>query len=454
MPFTWEPSSPFHGGDSPLRITHISTNDISGGAARAAYRLHAGLRELGHDSRMLVAVKDSEDSTVTVFRPERDLFNRVRRRVLTTYQARSWRGVAPRRAGATFFSDDRSPYGAEMVEQMPPCDILQLHWIATFVDYCRFFRRIPRELPVVWTLHDMNPFTGGCHFAGDCHRFCAGCGACPELLSADAEDFSAEAWKRKQRGLRHREGSRIRVVTPSRWMAEQARSSSLFGKIPIDVIPYGVDTETFQPRDRKAARERFGITADAKVALFMAEWAGERRKGLGLLVEAFRRMKEVPEFCLAAMGRELPKELADVRSVTIGHVRDDHAVSLAYSLADVFVIPSIEDNLPNTSLEALACGVPIVAFSVGGLVDVVRPGKTGTLVQSGDVNGLQAAIAGLLNNREERMTMAADCRRVAVEEYSLEIQARRYSELYEEMLRGNWKVEASGRASPGAAGYH
>ena len=420
-----------------MRITHVSTNDISGGAARAAYRLHAGLRKLGHDSRMLVANKASEDSAVTVFRPERDLFNRIRRRVLATYQAWSWRGAAPRPAGATFFTDDRSRYGAEMVEHMPPCDILQLHWVATFVDYGKFFLRIPRELPVVWTLHDMNPFTGGCHFAGDCDRFSASCGACPELLSADADDFSAEAWRRKRHGLRHREGRWIRVVAPSRWMAEQARSSSLFGKMPIDVIPYGVDTETFQPRDRKAARERFGITANAKVALFVAEWAGERRKGLGLLVEAFRRMKEVPEFCLVAIGRELPKELADVRSVTIGHVRDDRAMSLAYSLADVFVIPSIEDNLPNTSLEALACGVPIVAFPVGGLVDVVRPGNTGALVRSGDVNGLQAAIAGLLNNEEERMTMAAECRRVAVEEYSLEIQAGRYAKLYGEMLRGD-----------------
>jgi glycosyltransferase involved in cell wall biosynthesis len=420
-----------------LRITQVSTNDISGGAARAAYRLHTGLRKLGHDSRMLVAHKASEDSNVALFQPSRDLPRRIRRRVLSSLMSRSWSRLTPRPPGATFFSDDRSSFGAEMVEQLPPCDILQLHWIATFVDHSKFLRRVPRELPIVWTLHDMNPFTGGCHYSGNCEKFRASCGACPELLSSVVEDFSAESWRRKQRALSHREGREIQIVTPSRWLAEQARSSSLFRGMPIEVIPYGLDTKTFQPRDRKAAREQFGIDPAAKVALFVAEWSAEKRKGLDLFVEAVRRMNKRPEFCLVAIGRGLPKELEGVRSVSIDYVRDEMTMSMVYSLADVFVIPSIQDNLPNTSLEALACGVPTVAFSVGGLVDVVRPGKTGALVPPGDIDGLRDAIAGLLSNEEERTMMGAECRRVAVEGYTLEIQAKRYVKLYEEMLRGN-----------------
>jgi glycosyltransferase involved in cell wall biosynthesis len=418
-----------------LRITQVSTNDISGGAARAAYRLHTGLRNLGHDSRMLVAHKASEDSNVALFQPSRDLPSRIRRRVLSSFMARSWSRLPPRPPGVTFFSDDRSTFGAEMADQLPPCDILQLHWVCSFVDYCKFFRRVPRELPIVWTLHDMNPFTGGCHYSGDCEKFRASCGACPELLSTVPEDFSAQSWRRKERAISHRDGRGTQIVTPSRWLAEQARNSSLFGNMPIEVIPNGVDTETFQPRQRKASREKFGIDPAAKVALFVAEWATEKRKGLELLVEAVRRMKKGPEFCLAAIGRGLPKELEDVRSVSIDHVRDEMTMSMVYSLADVFVIPSLQDNLPNTSLEALACGVPTVAFSVGGLVDVVRPGKTGTLVPPGDVDGLRDAIASLLSKDEERSTMAVECRRVAVEEYALEVQARRYAALYELMTR-------------------
>jgi len=417
-----------------LRITQVSTNDISGGAARAAYRLHTGLRKLGVDSQMLVAHKASEDSNVALFQPSRDMPRRIRRRVLSTLMSRSWSRLTPRPPGATFFSDDRSSFGAEMVEQLPPCDILQLHWIATFVDYSKFLRRVPRELPIVWTLHDMNPFTGGCHYSGDCGKFRESCGACPELLSSVLEDFSAESWRRKQEALSYRGDRGIQIVTPSRWLAEQARSSSLFGNMQIKVIPNGVDTETFQSRDRKAAREQFGIDPAAKVALFVAEWSAEKRKGLELFVEAVRGINKRPEFCLVAIGRGLPKELEGVRSVTIEHVRDEMTMSIVYSLADVFVIPSIQDNLPNTSLEALACGVPTVAFSVGGLVDVVRPGKTGALVRPGDIDGLRYAIASLLDNEEEMTRMATECRRIAIDEYSLGVQARSYAALYEGLV--------------------
>jgi len=418
-----------------LRITQVSTNDISGGAARAAYRLHTGLRRLGHDSRMLVAHKASEDPNVIAFQASRDLPSRIRRRLRSRYLERSWKGIATRPEGATYFSDDRSPFGAEMIGQMPPCDVLQLHWISTWVDYGKFFRGVPRELPIVWTLHDMNPFTGGCHYSGGCGKFRESCGACPELLSSDQKDFSWESWGRKRQALSVREGGGIQIVTPSRWLAEQARSSALFGKMPIEVIPYGVDTEVFQPRDREAAREKFGIDPAAKVALFVAEWATEKRKGLDLFVEAVRKMRKGPEFCLAAIGRGLPKQLDGVRSVSIDYVRDEETMSMVYSLADVFVIPSLQDNLPNTSLEALACGIPTVAFCVGGLVDVVRPGKTGALVTTGDVEGLGDAIARVLSNDEERKKMAAECRRVAVEEYALEVQARRYVALYEAMTK-------------------
>ncbi len=418
-----------------MRITQVSTNDISGGAALAAYRLHTGLRRLGHDSRMLVAHKASEDPNVIAFQAGRDLPSRIRRRLRSRYLERSWKRLAPRPAGATFFSDDRSPYGAEMIEQMPPCDVLQLHWISTWVDYGKFFRRLPRELPIVWTLHDMNPFTGGCHYAGDCGKFRASCGACPELLSTVQADFSSESWRRKQQALSYREGHGIQIVTPSQWLARQARSSTLLGKMPIEVIPNGVDTEVFQPRDRKAARKKFGIDPAAKVALFVAEWATEKRKGLDLFVEAVRKMRKGPEFCLAAIGRGLPNELEGVRNVSIDYMRDEETMSIVYSLADVFVIPSLLDNLPNTSLEALACGVPTVAFSVGGLVDVVRPEKTGALVRPGDVDGLGDAIGSLLSNDEERKRMATECRRIAVEEYALEVQARRYAALYESMTK-------------------
>jgi glycosyltransferase involved in cell wall biosynthesis len=417
-----------------LRVTHVSTNDIRGGAARAAYRLHTGLRKLGHDSRMLVFHKESEDSSVATFQPRRDLLSRVRRRVVSGYLARSWRGLAPRPAGATFFSDDRSPYGGEMLEQIPPSDILQLHWIATFVDYGKFLRRVPHEVPIVWTLHDMNPFTGGCHFDGGCGKYLEQCGACPQIGSSERHDLSARAWRRKNSAFTTRNASSVHLVAPSRWLAAEAEKSTLLNRFPVTVIPYGVDTEQFQPRDRRFARQLFGIPSEARVVLFVADWAGEKRKGLNLLIEAIRVIEDIPELCVFTIGRGIAGQEIGKRSVAIEYIRDELTMSLAYSAADLFVVPSLQDNLPNTALEALACGIPTAAFAVGGLTDIIREDETGVLVAPGDARALQVAISKILKNPDRLASMAESCRRTVLAEYKLDVQARQYMALYESLM--------------------
>jgi glycosyltransferase involved in cell wall biosynthesis len=225
------------------------------------------------------------------------------------------------------------------------------------------------------------------------------------------------------------------IVTPSRWLAAEAEKSSLFGHLPVTVIPYGLETDRFQPRDRGLARQLFEIPSDAKVVLFLADWANEKRKGLELLLEAIGGLEDVPGLFVFAVGRNVSSKVPGVRSKTIEYVRDDLALSLVYSAADVFAVPSLEDNLPLTALEALACGIPTVAFSAGGIPDVVRDGVTGTLVPVGDVRALRSAIANLLNDPERRASMAKESRRIAVQEYELEVQARRYLTLYQSVLQ-------------------
>jgi len=321
-----------------------------------------------------------------------------------------------------------------MVEQLPPCDILQLHWVSSFVDYRKLFLRIPRNLPIVWTLHDMNPFTGGCHYSGDCGKFRASCGACPELLSAVSEDFSAQSWRRKEEAISHRDGRGIQIVTPSRWLAEQARTSSLFANMQIEVIPYGLDTETFQPRERRSARESYGIPPEARVVLFVADWASEKRKGSDLLLAAAQQMKSDQELYFLTIGRGSPLKSLGDHAKAIDYVNDDVALSSIYSAANVLVVPSLQDNLPNTALEALACGVPIVAFAAGGLPDIVRDGETGMLVPPGDVGALRTAITRVLQDPRRQAAMAESCRRTALAEYRLDVQAKRYMTLYESLL--------------------
>lgn len=383
---------------------------------------------------MLVQQKDSSDASVIRFQPGRELINRMRRVVRRQYLRRDRISVAARPAGASYFSDDRSEYGAEILRELPTSEVVHLHWIAGFVDYEAFFKRVPKNLPIVWTLHDMNPFTGGCHFDAGCAKFRQKCGACPQLGSSKTVDFSARTWDRKSKAFAHIGSKRMHIVTPSRWLAAEVGESTLLSRFPVTVIPNGVDTELFQPRDRRFARQLFGIPPEARVVLFVADWAGEKRKGLDLLIEAIGGIENLPELCVFTIGRSMARQEIGKRSIAIDYIRDELTMSLAYSAADLFVVPSLQDNLPNTALEAFACGIPTVAFGVGGLTDIIHEDETGVLVAPGDVRALRVAIAKILKTPDRLASMAESCRRTALAEYKLDVQARHYVALYESLM--------------------
>lgn len=419
-----------------MRITHLTVWDLAGGASRAAHRLHTGLRRLGHDSKMLVQHRQSSDPNVICFQPPDRLAIKLRRALKQRYLAAQVNGMV-RAPGGSLFSDDRSPQNADVLEQVPASDILNLHWVAGFLDYQKFFRRLPANLPVIWTLHDMNAFTGGCHFDGGCGKFMQKCGACPQLSSSDQDDLSSRSLERKRKAFSASMRDRIHLVTPSRWMQEQVKKSSLMPQWPCITIPNGLDIEVFKPRDRAAARQLLGIPPESLVILFLADWAGETRKGFSLLVEALKNFRDDSRVHFLTVGREMPSGDLGQRVTSIDAVTDDEKLSSIYSAADVFVLPSLQDNLPNTVLEALACGVPIVAFDSGGVPEIVKAGETGRVVPVGDVKGLGAAIAALLENSGERLKMSELGRRSAVQNYSLEIQAKRYEALYSEVVARN-----------------
>ena len=199
------------------------------------------------------------------------------------------------------------------------------------------------------------------------------------------------------------------------------------------MIPNGVDLDDFAPRDRRTAREVFGLPQDAKVILFVAHGLGLRRKGFVYLAEALRGLNQISDLVVLCLGQGTPPDGLNVPCVNAGVVHSDRLLSFAYSAADLLVVPSLQDNLPNTVLEAMACGVPVVGFDVGGIPDMVRNGVTGILTPAGEVARLREALVELLQSRPRREAMAAACRRVVTEEYTLEIQARRYIELYERL---------------------
>ncbi len=425
-----------------MKILHVNRSDVTGGAARAAYRLHQGLCRSGYDSTLYVLHRRLTSEDVVPFHPSGGPLRRagryLRKRSMTRRMA-AYDGA--RKPDAEQFSDAKSLYGSDPLRKLPVADVINLHYIRSFIDVRPFFRRV--KVPIVWTLHDMNPFTGGCHYDESCGRFDTGCGACPQLRSYRLDDLSAKIFARKMVAYGGVDAELLHIVAPSRWLAGEAARSRLFSRFAVSVIPNGLDTDVFTPLDRAASRELLGIPQDAEVVLFVADSTGNRRKGFALLLDALRdggrsSLRSVPAsatgkrllVCVGSGDPNLPSGFA-VRN--LGPVSDDAMLARIYSAADVFVIPSLQDNLPNTVLEAMACGTPVVGFRTGGISDMVRPRETGMLAKPGDARSLRDAIEHTFTDESARRYMARRCREIAVTEYALNIQAGRYADLYRSM---------------------
>jgi glycosyltransferase involved in cell wall biosynthesis len=426
-----------------VKVVHFSMSDSDGGAARAAYRLHAALRRAGCDSTMIVSDRRTTDPTVVRYVPPRDLRRRLGRVLRRFRIAADYRPYdRALHGGESCFHEDRAEPGRDLLGLVPPCDVLHLHWVAAFVDVRAFFGAFGGKVPIVWTLHDMHPFTGGCHYDDGCGRFADSCGRCPQLGSRGRRDLSRAVWRRRRRAYATCGDDMLRVVTPSRWLEGDAKRSSLLGRFAARTIPNGLDTDRMQPRDRRMARRALDVPPDARVAMFAAASIGARRKGFHLLREAVGHLRDPAGLLLLSMGEGRPDLPRHVNHLHVGSIQDERIVSLVYSAADVFVAPSVQDNLPNTVMEAMACGTPVIAFDVGGMADMVRPGSTGVLVPSGDAAALRAAMEKLLADPDELARLGRNCRQAAVREYACQVQASRYIELYESL---HSKAAASAR---------
>ena len=417
-----------------MRVLHLSTADAGGGAARAAHRLHTGLRAVGVDSSMLVLKRTSGDPHSRKVTFGQGWATRLRRRRRARAIAADFARYKPTLpAGFEVFSDDRSEVGYDLVRDVyagGPWDVINLHWVGGLVDHELFFGALPADVPLVWRLADMGPLTGGCHYDGGCGKFHNVCGACPVLASGVDDDLSRRVWHRKHAALAHVASDRLTLVGPSRWIASQSRRSSLVSRFPVQVIPNGLDTDAFAPRDRGFARQTLGVPADAKVVLFVAEATDVRRKGFHLLAAALATLTGV---FLLSIGEREPKlpDAPTLPRLHLGRVNYDRMLSVAYSAADVFVIPSLQESFGQTVTEAMACGTPVVGFDVGGIPDMVRPGETGELAPAGDAPALAAAIGRVLADPAYRDHLGGNGRRVAVAEYGLARQVGEFRALYE-----------------------
>lgn len=414
-----------------FHVTHVSTTDERGGAARATQRLHRALARIGLGSHMLVAQRfgaDADTFEYNALTPAPSALGRMLFRL-----GRRWHRPTIADAGA-YFSPEWTFFGWRLVSQLPPCDVVNLHWVADLLDY-RTLPRLTAHVPVVWTFHDMNAFTGGCHYSGTCTRYTERCGACPQLITSPGEtDMTREILERKQRILTHVPPRRLTIVCPSRWLAGEAQRSTLFGRFPARVIPNGIDPGDYYPVDRNEARRRLNLPVGARIVLFVADQIEDDRKGLRHLLKAFSALRDLPDLLLVTLGRGRPAELPQSHSRHLGPLDDLDRLRAAYSAADVFAIPSLQDNLPNTILESMACGTPVVGFNAGGVGEAVLDGRTGLLAKTGDTAELALALRSLLADRQLQQAYGAEARLRVEREFTVRLQAQRYAALYRELL--------------------
>ncbi len=417
-----------------MRVVHVNTYDNRGGAARGTYRLHSGLRQHGVDSLMFVAEKETDDPSVFALAPSKGLPGRLARRARRTLLRRRFALYSKTRpAGLYPFSDCRTEYGRLLVQQLPHAQLLNLHWIAGFLDYGTFFNKVAQHTPVVWTLRDMNAFTGGCHYAMDCEKYTQSCGACPQLGSSKPNDLSHAIWRQKKRAFGAVPDGKFHIIVVSQWMAEEVRRSPLLGDRPVSIIPNGLDVDIFKPIDMRCARLALGIPEHDRVVLFVGP-LHNKWKGFDDLREVLGREPALGDVLLLSAGHGDRNVGWNDRHLHLGYIDYDRLLAAVYSAADLLVFPSRYDNLPHTVMESMACGTPVVGYDAGGVPDMVRNDITGVLVPPGDVAALGSMIAELLEDEQRRNDMSRNCRSIAIEEYSLAIQARRYHELYQQVL--------------------
>ena len=423
-----------------MKILHISTYDIKGGAARATERLHQGLRELGEDSRILVRYKKSEDPAIIASARENSQVSGGKQFILNTAVQTYYIDNHRTELSDTLFSLGYPGYDISQMDIVQDADIINLHWIATYQSPVTLHKLFLIGKPVVWTLHDQWPFTGGCHYTAGCEKYRTDCDRCPQL-SNDTFALPAAVLKDKMALFK---SAGLTIVSPSRWLATCAGTSRLFKDLRIEVIPNSVETDVFTPIPKTEACRNLGLSPDALHMLFASEHGNEKRKGFQELVAAIKRCSENEDFRSLINSNKVKLisfgyfhdeiDSAGIPLETLGHLNSNEKIAMAYCASDFFVLPSLEDNLPNTMLEAMSCGRPVLAFDVGGIPDAVKGGITGELIPSGNVRKMADTILSLLFDDKSRNRMQRNCRKLVLEKFSLDVQARQYLKLYKRLI--------------------
>lgn len=413
-----------------MRVIHVSPTDTDGGAAKGTYKLHGALREAGVDSLMLVQRKYSDDHTVlpindahgVIYDGLRDRLDRLPLKLLGR-RPESWWTVG-------WLPFEVRP----LIDRLAP-DIVQFHWAGRGAAPIATFQQL-RHYPIVWTLRDMWPLTGGCHYSDDCEKFLAECRRCPKLGASFPFDLARRQWRRK---YRTRRGVPITYIALSTWMADYARRSPLTFDNEVSIIPNGVDTERFAPVSKTVARSIWRLPDDRQIIMFGAiNGLTDQRKGFSYLQEALERLAARgwrERAMLVAFGSGSRELEVGLSGRCVGWVNDDVSLALLYACADVMVVPSIQENLGKTAIEAMACGVPVAAFANTGMTDIVDHKVNGYLAEDLSAEDLADGIAWCLERAAEGDSLSLKAREKVMRCFDIREIASRHIELYQNLIR-------------------
>lgn len=418
-----------------MKVIHLNTYEGNGGAGRACLRLSDALNAAGTSSKVMVYFQFKESTKAGSFskgpfQKARAVFNILAERYLSKAVAK---------AVKTPFS--LQWFGRSVIHhpEVKSADIIHLHWVNHGFLSPKFLAQLDElEKPIVWTFHDSNAFTGGCHVRYECENYHKECGFCPLLRFSGKNDFSHQNWKRKKKAYSE---LNCHIVAPSNWMANSVKLSSLMGFRGVTVIPNTIETNVFKPYVKAEAKKVLKINPDKFVMMsgFMPS-KNDKHKGTSYLMDALNDLASRPGIIkenieLVIFGNKDKVEMPEFpfKTTFLGSINNDEHLAKCYSAADVFIAPSLEDNLPNTVMESLACATPVVAFKTGGIPDMVKHLENGYLAEYKSAEDLATGIEWLYHD-ENAPDIQKEARRTILIQFSEAVIAEKHLLLYQSLI--------------------
>jgi len=397
----------------------------SGGAGIAAFRLHNALAKTNYDNVFVTSyIKEGRDSINLIYLKNNNKIKRILKRILKKVNVnlidrylKQKKILESYRTDCEIKSLPYSNYELEKNEIIKNADIVHLHWVAEFVNYKYFFKKTKQ--PIVWTLHDMNPFQGVFHYKKD------------ELKNKKSIGFFDDQIKKKKRNYIHIKKN-IHIVCLSKWMMEESKKSEIFGIYPHYLIPNGLEKSKYSEIDNINKRKKeIGLKANSKTFLFIAQDLDNHRKGFHLLYEALKKITN-DHVNIITIGDNKPHLFENFTHVHFSNLEQGCEINEKYQMADLVLLPSIEDNLPNVMLESFFNGTPVLAFNTGGMKEHIKHGVTGVLIDCFDTLMLSKEILNVLNNEyhfEKKII-----KEYALNHFDVNIQINKYKDLYNKIL--------------------